>query len=190
MESINRERRERRRVEEEKRTSKIEKSRELSKRWELIRLCVSFLKEHGGEWDKRQANEDEKKREKENILEKKIRFEKIEKKRDTARKKSIQQEITSKLILLGENGESSMAVREKRERMRELKEVKENLWKKYGKERMVITVRKEPEENELNLVLVNIRNIEDEIDKKKLERENERIFKKELQKIKAKRKKK
>ena len=68
----------------------------------MIRLCVSFLKEHGGEWDKRQSNEEEKKREKENILEKKIRFEKIEKKRETARKKSIQQEITSKLILLGE----------------------------------------------------------------------------------------
>ena len=92
--------------------------------------------------------------------------------------------------MLGEHGENSMYVREKRERMRELKEIKENLWKKYGKERGEFEIRKEPEEIEIVRVLENIKNIEDEIDRKKLERENERKLKKEMQKLKAKKKKK
>ena len=71
--------------------------------------------------------------------------------------------------MLGEHGENSMYVREKRERMRELKEIKENLWKKYGKERGDFEFRKEPEEIEIVRVLENIKNIEDEIDRKKLE---------------------
>ena len=51
--------------------------------------------------------------------------------------------------MLGEHGENSMYVREKRERMRELKEIKQNLWKKYGKERGEFKIRKEPEEIEI-----------------------------------------
>ena len=69
MVTINRERRERREEAEKNRLRKIERSKELSKRLELLRLCVEFIKEHGGEWERRKSDVEKKRNEEESNAE-------------------------------------------------------------------------------------------------------------------------
>ena len=87
MLTINRERREKREKEEKVKRCKIEKAKELSKRWELLRICVEFLKEHEGVWERRKQEKKNDKTEEEKVIEKKIRFEKIERKKEAVRKR-------------------------------------------------------------------------------------------------------
>jgi hypothetical protein len=123
----------RRIIEEEERLrrEKIERAKTLERSWELLRMCKSYLRENR-DWKVIKKNKLIEKRKEEERKEQKSKAD--EKKRDIHEKenqKGVQMKITESLKRLPEN-ERELFMREEGQRKRvELKEVRENLWRKW-----------------------------------------------------------
>ena len=144
----------------------------MEKSWELLRICRTFIKENSKTWQDDDTNR-EKERQKEE--KKRERLNKVAEKKETLKQNLLQRKITDSLKKLPPKEREKYGRDEERKRKIELKEVKENIWKKWrnpaGKEQHA---KQQLEKNE------NIENLEsklsriDEIIEKVKQEENER----------------
>ena len=130
--------------EEKLRLDKIQRAKSLERSWELLRLCTSYLKENSREWkmgkhQKEMENEIEKEKKK---LE---RLSMAREKKESFERTMVQRKITATLKKLPEFERGKFLKDEEKCRLQDLKEVKENLWKKWrGKENSVSKGKENP----------------------------------------------
>ena len=135
--------------EEEMRLQKIEKAKRLSKGWEMMRECKRIIGENSTKWktltDRREEVEIEEGRQ--------IQLEKAEAKKKEFKKKMMindkNKKITEMLSTIPKTEKERIEGEIRREENRELKEIKENLWKKWrGKTKVMENKRQIPGEIE------------------------------------------
>ena len=135
--------------EEEKRVKRVEKAKKLEQSWELMRQCRRILKENHTKWQddaerKEEIDKNEKRAE---------QMSKAAKKKSEFKEKQDIREKNLKITMLLEKIPKSEAQRIEEEVRRaeklELREVKENLWKKWrGKAKVLDNKTKIPKETD------------------------------------------
>ena len=173
------------RLQEEKDTRRLEKAKSLENGWEMLRWCKKFLKENTKTW---QTLDDERKTrlKKEEIEERKLIA--SEKKGKLLEKLKIQTKITDSLKMLPADEQRKFNQEENRRKRQELKEIKENLWRKWrgGKKVSEKKYGKEKEAWERNLKdtaieNVNLDRLEKTLEAWKMEEENRIEKRKEIE---------
>ena len=178
-------------IEEKKLKEKIEKAIRLTKSFDLLRLCTELLREEGETW---KISSERREIEKQKELERHDKLKKAGKKKiETLEKlkvKEKQTKITEMLAELPDNRRKMLEIRLEKERILDLKEAKERLWKKWryskGKKDLYQKIKKDknetPEslENKLRKIEQEIENYKKELEtiKKEKERKETKINKK------------
>ena len=125
-------RQERMDMEEKERTAKIEKAKRMEKSWELLRLCKEMMKRDGYNW---KISKERREQERAKNLERKERLERAaankEKTLEKIERKNIQSKITDRLNQLPNNRRILIEKEIEKERLLNLKEAKEEIWKKW-----------------------------------------------------------
>ena len=133
--------------EELERIRRIEKARRLSKSWELMRLCKEYIQENSSRWMGREDEEEKERKREERRL--KAGGKKEESRRKQEEKKKVQK-ITDLLAKIPVVEAQRIEIEVKRRERNELKEIKENIWKKWrGKSEVLKRKEKIPREIEI-----------------------------------------
>ena len=137
-----------RKLEEEDRLRKMkkEKADKLSKGWELMRACRDYIEENSKTWN----NEEELRRQKKDEEEKKMeRLRQAAIKKGRAKENEVQRKITETWKKIPQNEKEIFVESENREKRREMRNIRENMWKKWRKDRNKETRSKEKDEMEI-----------------------------------------
>ena len=133
--------------EEKEKNLRMEKAKNLEKGWELLRLCRDFVREHTDEWSEGQEINKMNKLSTQEEGRKLERLAKCEREREKFKSKAIDGKIMVALEALPVGERENFLAEEERERRREMRSIKENLWKKW-RNRREGTVHKGGEERE------------------------------------------
>ena len=158
------------------RKERLELAERLEKGWELIRLSVSFIKENSPAWEKTKERKIE---ERKLEIEKSERLEIAELKKRKAQEKDIKDKIMEKMKILPQEKVKEMESNEERERRLDLKEAKENLWRKWRKGNRLKEPRPTSSKEQLELKLKKIETMLIAINKEKddlIERERKEMI--------------
>ena len=114
--------------EENARQRKIEKSKKLEKGWELMKICKKFIEENSKAW----KDEDEMRKKKKDAEEKKTeRLRTVAIKKGRLKENEVQRKILEALAEVPQMERNEYHKNEEDNRRKELRNVKENLWKKW-----------------------------------------------------------
>ena len=133
--------------EEEERSRRLEKAQRLNRSWELMRLCKEYIRENSNKWVDRE-DEEEKARKREEQRQKALnKKEEFKKKHENKMK---MQKITDLLTKIPMEEARKIEMDIKRKERNELKEIKENVWKKWrGKGEVMNRKKQIPREVEM-----------------------------------------
>ena len=116
---------------EKERENRLERSKKQEKSWELFRLCSKFLRENCEGWENQREMRDMEMQQEEK---KQLRLSKATRLKVTLNTKLVQKKITDCLQKLSEKDRNRIMEDENGRRLCEMKEVKENLWKRWRSE--------------------------------------------------------
>ena len=157
--------------EEEKRKTRIEIAARMEKSWELMRCLKEIIKENSPNWETSKE-----KREKERIeAEKKAeRKEKAREKKEKTMNNFVQKKITDALYKLPEKERNELKDEEIKVKRLELKEAKENVWKKWRNKKEKNDKQIEKNKTKTEILELKLDKIEKALEKIREEKENER----------------
>ena len=144
----------------------VEKENNSESSWELMKLCREYLEENSSEWAKRREQRQNEKN----------RLERLEKAGILSRKakmRELENNIEKGFEKLPRNEQEKIKQKEKRKKLLELKEAKEDLWKLKGREKKIVNQTTLQKIKELGRKAQQIRDIL-ENEKKKLAEEKKK----------------
>ena len=118
--------------EEMEKNLRVEKARKMEKSWELLRMCRDFMRENAREWSEQRDLEEKRKGEEERKTD---RLEKCNREKEKLQKKIIEEKISAALSSLPREERERYIAEEEKEKRIEMKNIKENIWKKWRNRR-------------------------------------------------------
>ena len=144
----------------------LKKARNQQMSWEMLRWCKSFIKENTKSWQEMESDKESRKKD----IEKKERLQIGQnKKKEILRKQTVQSKITDTMKGLPPQERNRFQKEERKIKILELKEIKENLWRKWrgGKKVSAKKYGKEKEIWEKDLKETTLEDLEEKLERSK-----------------------
>ena len=156
---------EKRRIEEHEREMRLKRADRMEKSWEMLRISKKYIKENSPHWEqnREQRERDQKRKE---------RLEKVGAKKAVEKEKLIQRKITEAITRLPDIEKKRMLEEEEKEKRLELKEIKENVWKKWRGKGEKKDKRLENPKSRKELMELRLERIENALTRVKEDEEN------------------